>query len=505
MLNPAKSEIGVVSSQLLKRINNDLRGELGVRQWKNSADVLNFFRNIPQRDNCKFMQFDIVEFYPSISERLLSDALNFAKQHIDIPSREIEIIQHARKSLLFQDGDVWIKKNGSLFDVTMGSYDGAEVCDLIGIYLLSEMKSKFPAIDLGLYRDDGLGVHANLSGPEAERLKKKIIQFFSANGLKITITFNMNRVNFLDATLDMPSGKYWPYRKPNDNPLYINKHSNHPPTITKQLPSMVEQRISSISCDESEFNKVKNVYQKALTDSGFDEDIKFKAATPRRRHTRTRKTIWFNPPYNAAVKTDIGRKFISIVKKHFTRNHKYFKILNKNTLKISYSCTPNIKSIIAKHNKKVLSQHTTTNSGDNCNCPNKDNCPLDGECTKGALVYHADVTARSVMKRYLGATEPMFKKRFANHKSSFANPVKKSETCLSKYIWKLKDRAVPYEIKWSLHKQSFPYQCGTRKCDICLSEKLAILKGDPQVLINKRSEIMNKCRHKLKYKLSVVK
>ena len=232
------------------------------------------------------MQFDIVEFYPSISERLLSDALNFAKQHIDIPSREIEIIQHARKSLLFQEGDVWIKKNGSLFDVTMGSYDGAEVCDLIGIYLLSEMKSKFPAIDLGLYRDDGLGVHANLSGPEAERLKKKIIQFFSANGLKITITFNMNRVNFLDATLDMPSGKYWPYRKPNDNPLYINKHSNHPPTITKQLPSMVEQRISSISCDESEFNKVKNVYQKALTDSGFDEDIKFKAATPRRRQAK---------------------------------------------------------------------------------------------------------------------------------------------------------------------------------------------------------------------------
>ena len=275
--------------------------------------------------------------------------------------------------------------------------------------------------------------------------------------------------------------------------------------ITRQLPSMVEQRLSSLSCDESEFNKVKDVYQKALKDSGFDEEINFKAPNQRRRHTRTRKTIWFNPPYNAAVETDIGRKFIAIVKKHFTRNHKYSKILNKNTLKISYSTTPNMKSVITKHNKKVLAQPAVEDNLEHCNCPNKDNCPLNGECTKGAMVYHADITAQAAIRRYLGATEPMFKKRYANHKSSFCNPVKKSETCLSKYIWKLKDRNIPYEIKWSLHKQSFPYQCGTRKCDICLSEKLEILKGDPKFLINKRSEIMNKCRHKLKFKLSAVK
>ena len=507
LLNPAKSEIGVISSQLLKRINNDLRGTLTVQQWKNSTDVLNFFNNIQHRDTHKFVQFDIVEFYPSISERLLSDALNFAKQHVDIPSREIEIIQHARKSLLFQDGDVWVKKNGSLFDVTMGSFDGAEVCDLIGLYLLSELKQKFSALDLGLYRDDGLGTYETLPGPEAERLKKKIVQLFNANGLKITITFNMNRVNFLDATLDMPSGKYWPYRKPNDHPLYINKNSNHPPTITKRLPAMVEQRISSISCDETEFNKVKDVYQKALKDSGFDDDIEFKAATPRRRHTRTRKTIWFNPPYNASVETDIGRKFINIVKKHFHDKHKYYKILNKNTLKISYSCTPNMKSIIAKHNKKVLSQPATVDNDNHCNCPvaDKPNCPLDGECTKGALVYHADVSARALTRRYLGATEPMWKKRYANHRTSFSNPVRKSETCLSKYIWKLKEQNIPFQIKWSLHKQSFPYQCGTRKCDICLCEKYEILRGDPKLLLNKRSEIMNKCRHKLKYKLCAVK
>ena len=176
-------------------------------------------------------------------------------------------------------------------------------------------------------------------------------------------------------------------------------------------------------------------------------------------------------------------------------------------MKISYSCTPNMRSIIAKHNKKILSQPATVDNDNHCNCPpaDKPNCPLDGECTKEALVYHADVTARALTRRYMGATEPMWKKRYGNHRTSFSNPLRKSETCLSKYIWKLKEENIPFEIKWSLHKQSFPYQCGTRKCDICLCEKYEILRGDPKLLLNKRSEIMNKCRHKLKYKLSAVK
>ena len=165
---------------------------------------------------------------------------------------------------------------------------------------------------------------------------------------------------------------------------------------------------------------------------------------------------------------------------------------------------PNIKKKISQHNRRVQQPDNQQDSLPKCNC-RQPPCPLNGECTKGALVYHADVTARALTRRYLGATEPMWKKRFGNHKSSFANPVRKFETCLSKYIWNLKEQNIPFEIKWSLHKQSFPYQCGTRKCDICLSEKHEILRGDPKLLLNKRSEIMNKCRHKLKYKLCAVK
>ena len=46
---------------------------------------------------------------------------------------------------------------------------------------------------------------------------------------------------FLDVTFDVSTGKYKPYRKPNDDPLYINKHSNHPPSILRQLPTSINK------------------------------------------------------------------------------------------------------------------------------------------------------------------------------------------------------------------------------------------------------------------------
>ena len=77
---------------------------------------------------CKFIKFDIAEFYPSISGELLEKSINFARSIIEIKDKTIDIFNHARKSLLFHDGNTWVKKEGNpLFDVTMGSYNGAEV------------------------------------------------------------------------------------------------------------------------------------------------------------------------------------------------------------------------------------------------------------------------------------------------------------------------------------------------------------------------------------------
>ena len=141
----------------------------------------------------------------------------------------------------------------------------------------------------------------------------------------------------------------------------------------------------------------------------------------------------------------------------------------------------------------------------NCSCPrnSRDNCPLDGQCLANAIVYKADVITDNNTKVYTGATKSEFKKRLAVHKNSFRNRTQ-CQTCLSSYIWDLKDQNVDYEIMWTLHHQAFPYQCGTRKCDLCLTEKLVILRSDLRWSLNKRSEIMNKCRHRKDCKLSSV-
>ena len=135
LINPAKSELGKISKSILENINQHLIKLLCVSQWKNSASVIEWFKNIEENKNCTFIKFDIREFYPSITETILDKALLFAKQHQDIFSDNIRLIKHCRKSLLFSNNETWKKKHTeNCFDVTMGSSDVAEVCKLVGIY-----------------------------------------------------------------------------------------------------------------------------------------------------------------------------------------------------------------------------------------------------------------------------------------------------------------------------------------------------------------------------------
>ena len=191
----------------------------------------------------QFLQLDIEEFYPSITEELFNKALSWASSICTVSGDDHKIIHNASKSLLFSQGVTWTKSSG-LFDITMGAYHGAEVCELVGLFLLHEMRTNFPSLNFGLYRDDGLGSHRRLSGPELERLKKQIICLFKSHGLTITIHTKLRIVNFLDVTLNLAEETFAPYRKPNSEPLYINVKSNHPPDVIKQLPKSVSKRLS---------------------------------------------------------------------------------------------------------------------------------------------------------------------------------------------------------------------------------------------------------------------
>ena len=82
----------------------------------------------------------------------MKEALDFTNSYINIPENDKKIINHARKSLLFKKQQTWSKKESGLFDVTMGAYDGAEVCELVGSFLLYALSQKYNKTNIGLYR-----------------------------------------------------------------------------------------------------------------------------------------------------------------------------------------------------------------------------------------------------------------------------------------------------------------------------------------------------------------
>ena len=204
------------------------------------------------------------------------------------------------------------KGGNELFDVTMGSFYGAEVCELVGLYLLDKLSKLLGKNNVGLYRDDGLAAVKSTSGPVLDKMRKNIITLFKNEGLGITIDTNLIKTDSLDVTFNLTTGKFFPYRKPNNIPLYI--------------------------------------------------------------------------------------KF-----------------------------------------------------------------------------------------------------RYNNHTKSFRNRGYEHETEHSKHIWELKDNNTEFYLEWSIAAYVSPYRCGTRRCDLCLTEKYIIARAEQKNLLNKRAELISKCRHRNKY------
>ena len=200
---------------------------------------------------------------------------------------------------------------------------------------------------IGLYCDDGLCIFESLSGPQMERKKKNIIKVFKMCGLSIIVTTNITSVDFLDVTFNLKTESYQPFRNNNESnsePEYIGISSNHPQQVLKQLPKLsIEKRLSEISSSKEIFDNSKHLYEKALQESGFKEKLCYQqkdvnANSIRNKKKRQRKIIWFNPLLSKSVKTNLGKEFFKLLKRHFPKRHKMSKIFNKNTVKLSYSC-----------------------------------------------------------------------------------------------------------------------------------------------------------------------
>ena len=324
-------------------------------------------------------------------------------------------------------------------------------------------------------------------------------------GLEITIDTNMQVVNFLDVTLSIKDGKFWPYAKPNNTIKYVHTQSNHPRNITKQIPYGVNKRLCELSCDKENFDRAKPEYEKALKESGHKTKLIFNdcTETSRRKKCRSRKIIWYNPPFNSEVKTQFGKEFLKILDSNFPKKHQFNRFLNRHTIKVSYSCTKNMGAIIATHNKKILNDKTDQER--DCNCRVKTNCPLKGQCCTKTVVYKAEIKTENTIKNYIGLTEGEFKTRYNEHINSFTNNKKKANTALSSLVWSSGQNPNP-DITWSIVQKCNKYQPNQKNsCDLCLSEKLHILKAgkDPNN-INVRNEISSICRHRNNYKLESV-
>ena len=184
---------------------------MNINQWRDTSQVIDWFKELECKSKSKFIQVDIKEYYLSITEETFDKTISFALNHTVVSCEDIRIIKHSRKSLLFHLEQAWKKKeSSSCFDVTMGSYDGAELCELIRIF----MQLVFELI----------------------------------------------------------------------------------------------------------FNDSKYQYEDALRKRGFKSKLTFRDSTAppnKKMINKKRKIIWFNPPYNQNVPTNIAKIFLKLVDKHF--------------------------------------------------------------------------------------------------------------------------------------------------------------------------------------------
>ena len=178
-INPFKSDIGKISKSILDRVNQNLRNKLQFNQWKNSENVLDWFKKIKNKNNYVFIKFDIAEFCPSISETILWTAICFAEDHVETTDEEKRITFHCQKSSLFYKKESWKKKDGdSCFEIIMENYNGAELWEFIGMYLLSQLCTIISQNVCELYRDYGLMIQKYINGPQIEQLCQKIMKIF---------------------------------------------------------------------------------------------------------------------------------------------------------------------------------------------------------------------------------------------------------------------------------------------------------------------------------------
>ena len=230
-----------------------------------------------------------------------------------------------------------------------------------------------------------------------------------------------------------------------------------------------------------------------------------------RNNSNRRDVIWFNPPYNIYCSTDVGKHFRNLIEKHFIRGTDLGKLFNRNKLKISYSCLPNLRSKIAAHNRRVLFGGEETIHGGGCNCHTPMECVMEGECKISDIIYKAEVLkegeGRGEGHAYIGMASGEFKRRWYNHRQSFRDEGKEKSTELAKFIWNLKRWMINYTVHFETLEFTTPYRRETGSPRMCIQEKIAIIKSLKDLgarCLNRREELFRNCVHRYRHLLGTI-
>ena len=177
------------------------------------------------------------------------------------------------------------------------------------------------------------------------------------------------------------------------------------------------------------------------------------------------------------------------------------KIFNRNKVKMSYRCTPNLGRKISAHNSKILNSEENPEQEQEvvreCSCRKNNPCPVDGKCLNEGVVYQATVKREDgVVDNYIGLTAGSFKDRWTKHKSNFRTRNPKNATALSRYVWKLLDDKIDFEIDWKIVSKARPFNHVSGVCQLCIREKYFIVFKPHMATLNARNEIAGHCLHK---------
>ena len=307
----------------------------------------------------------------------------------------------------------------------------------------------------------------------------------------------------VDSAVDCGTG----VSAPGDRPLYVHSQSNHPPLIIKNIPGGIERRLVQNSCNEEVFLQAIPDYQKELDRCGYNHKLVY--SQPARAHPtaqssgrrrRGRRITWFNPPFSLDVETNVAMEFLRLVDKHFPLGNPLHSICNRSTIKVSYRSLPNMGSIVAKHNSKIL-RNTATNQpkpAANCNCQKslKKDCPMPGECNQDGAIYQATMTTNDgKVETYVGLAKN-FKKRYRKHKTCLEDEFAEGHTCLTTQFWKRKNAGKNPVVTWKYLERNVPtYNPVAKRCKLCLREKFNIVLRPNLASLNSRQEIFGHCRH----------